>query len=204
MRRDQDWDRFRRVIAALGEAFERKLTPTLAELYWAALERFTIEEVEFAGRRAIELKVFFPKPVELISLIEGEPGDRAAIAFDQVERAVSSVGTHRDVVFDDPVIHRVITSMGGWEAYGCLPDGEKDRTWRRKEFERLYQTHSRTDGEPVLVLSGSMAGQTITSAPAWIGEPERIVAWRRALGIEQAAPEAEMLRAIVPAKEAAQ
>ena len=66
----------------------------------------------------------------------GEPDDLALRALHRVEKAMGDVGAYYSPIFDDPVIHHAIVSVGGWEAI-CLMD-LKDWKFVRKEFERVY------------------------------------------------------------------
>ena len=61
----QDEKRFKAVIATLAEAFDRKLSEQLPEIYWQALEDLTIEDLEAASARAIRELKFFPRPADL-------------------------------------------------------------------------------------------------------------------------------------------
>jgi hypothetical protein len=47
------------------------------------------------------------------------------------------VGTYQDVVFDDPIIHRVIEDMGGWISFG----NKREDEWPfvQNHFENRYR-----------------------------------------------------------------
>lgn len=61
---------------------------------------------------------FCPKPADIVRMLGGTSIDSAKVAWSKVERAMRSLGTNSDVVFDDPLIHRVVSDMGGWIRLG--------------------------------------------------------------------------------------
>ncbi len=86
-------------------------------MWWKALERFDIEQVEKAMAESIQNPdsgQFMPKPADLIRVLEGTRTDRALIAWGKALDAMQRVGAYQSVVFDDPVIHAVIEDLGGW------------------------------------------------------------------------------------------
>jgi len=61
----------------------------------------------------------------------------AALAYDKVIKVFWDVGVYGSPKFDDPLIHAVIESLGGWVAFCKTPTDELK--WWRKDFERKYQ-----------------------------------------------------------------
>lgn len=80
---------------------------------------------------------FMPKPADVVKLLQGSSQDGALVAWAKVDRAVRQVGTYSTVVFDDPIIHRVVQDMGGWVALG--DKREKEWPFVAKEFENRYR-----------------------------------------------------------------
>ena len=64
-------------------------------------------------------------------------GRRLAGRHLKVDAAIRRVGTYSDVVFDDPIIHRVISDMGGWIAFGVIDD--KEWPFTGNQFKTRYQ-----------------------------------------------------------------
>lgn len=99
-------------------AFYRQDLSTFAlNVWWAACERYSIEQVRQAlTAHALdpERGPFAPKPADLVRQLSGTATDRAMIAWGKVMGAISSVGAYSDVVFDDPAIHAVVEDLGGW------------------------------------------------------------------------------------------
>lgn len=187
MNRVSDWNQFLTGMKVLCETFQREPSELLVLAYWKALDHLSIEEFERAVIKAVGSLRFFPKPVELRELVRGDAGAEAALAWDRVERAMSSFGTYRSVQFDDPAIHLAIESMGGWVSFGTRePDGED---WHRKEFERLYrialdriERAGLDRARPPLVLAGLYELQGQESPPRQVGDLTAIEEWTRAAG----------------------
>ena len=66
------------------------------------------------------------------------------VAVARLEDAMQRVGAYRSVVFDDPIIHLVVSRMGGWPKLCAITDDEWK--FRRRDFERLYDAAVR---EPI-------------------------------------------------------
>lgn len=123
----EDRARFFEVIVAAAEIYGRQLSAAGLMLYWQALLRYDIAAVEAAVSRHIndpDAGQYMPKPADIVKQVDGGTEDRALIAFTKVERAVRSVGVYRTVVFDDPLIHAVVSDMGGWLKLCSVTDDE--------------------------------------------------------------------------------
>lgn len=118
--------------------------------YKGALDAFTDDQVERAILEAARSKKFFPKPVEIVELIQGNGEDKALGAWEQLQQAVSRAGAYQSVLFEDPKISRVIKILGGWETVCMWPMDEMQ--FRRHEFLQAYK--SLGDGGPPEVLAG--------------------------------------------------
>jgi hypothetical protein len=70
-------------------------------------------------------------------MMTGSSQDSAFSAWTKVDKAVRQVGPYESVVFDDPLIHKVLHDMGGWLLL-CEKD---DDAWPfvAKEFETRYR-----------------------------------------------------------------
>ena len=83
---------------------------------------------------------FAPKPSDLIKMLTGSTVDSAQVAWSKVDWAVRSVGPGRSVVFDDPLIHRVLSDMGGWVLLGYVTNDEWP--FKSNEFQSRYRGYS--------------------------------------------------------------
>jgi hypothetical protein len=115
---DKERKRFLTLLTGVAAYYEKTLPVTVIELYWQGLCQFELEDIEKAmwahAQSTDEAGRWMPKVADLKQKLEGRTQDKASIAWAKVDQAVRMVGPHRDVVFDDPIIHRVLSDMGGW------------------------------------------------------------------------------------------
>jgi hypothetical protein len=89
---------------------------------------------------------WMPKPADIVKMLGGSTLDTALLAWSKVDKAVRTVGTYQTVVFDDPLIHRVLQDMGGWVPLGTKTDDE----WPfvAKEFQNRYRGYAMRSERP--------------------------------------------------------
>lgn len=151
-----DKKRFATLLSGVADYYGKELSNGVISLYWQGLQQYDIEAVEKAlwdHTQNPDNGQFMPKIADLTRAMQGRTQDQAAIAWSKVDAAVRRVGTYQDVVFDDPIIHRVIADMGGWIWFGNQVEDE----WPfvAKNFESRYRGY-RLRGEapeyqPVLI-----------------------------------------------------
>lgn len=161
-------------------AFYRQDSSTFAvKVWWQAMQPFDFTAVaEALNRHCVnpDAGQFMPKPADVVKMLQGSTQDAALAAWAKVDRAVRTVGTYRSVVFDDPLIHRVLTEMGGWIEVGRKTEDE----WPfvRNEFVNRYRGYRMRsevpDYPPHLIgmseAQNSKAGFQI-EAPLLLGNP---------------------------------
>lgn len=143
LRDPDDRKPFRTMLEALAALYTRELSAGVLALYWNALQAYDLGSVRAAFDRHVknpDTGQFFPKPADVVRMLEGTTVDAAAHAWAKVERAMRSVGGHVDVVFDDATIHRVVEDMGGWPKL-CMTL-ETDLPFRAKDFQTLYRSYA--------------------------------------------------------------
>ncbi len=132
-------------LAILAESLQREITDATVHAYTLGLGDTTTTQLQAATQRALQTCDRFPSVAELRQLVTTggmDYADRALLAFDAVERAVSHVGAYKTVDFDDVAINAAIRSLGGWERICDIPCAEFDTHFRR-EFMKTYQTYAR-------------------------------------------------------------
>ncbi len=139
----RDFDEFRELMNAVYAFYGKDISPFALDVWWKALLRFDIGAI----RNALSLHCqdpdrgqWLPKPADVVRLLDGGSGDRSLQAWSKVERAIRQVGPWQSVVFDDPVIHAVITDMGGWIQLCQVTDDELP--FRANEFRKRYQGYA--------------------------------------------------------------
>ena len=102
--------------------------------YLQALSALTVDQIETACGIAARTLRWFPKPSELLELIQGNPNQRAERAWEMVCHAIDRYGAYESVQFTDPAISRAINRIGGWVSV-CY----RTEKWVRKEFLESYK-----------------------------------------------------------------
>ncbi len=137
---EQDFDEFSRLLNTLSEYFRKPMSPGVMGIYWQGLRDLELTELRAALNAHVQnpdVGQFMPTIADIRRMVGGTTQDSALVAWSKVDRAVRVVGTYADVIFDDPIIHRVIRDMGGWIAIG----GKSEDEWPfvAKEFETRYR-----------------------------------------------------------------
>ena len=136
---DRDKEKFAILMTGLSEIYNYDLSVAAIEIWFQSLKHYDIEAIS----RAISVYIsspdasgFMPKPGQIIKLIAGTSRDSSYIAWTKVDNAVRRIGNYQTVVFDDPIIHRVISDMGGW----CMLCSKEDEEWPyvANEFQARY------------------------------------------------------------------
>lgn len=144
----QDHDTFAKMLLAVGELYGKQVSPTTISLYFKSLIEYDIKDIG----RAFNLHVknpdngqFFPKPADLVRMLEGNTENQGMLAWVKVREAIGMAGPWRSVTFDDPIIHLVLFDMGGWPKLCDMTADEEP--FVAKEFEKRYRAY-RVKGRP--------------------------------------------------------
>lgn len=175
--------RFQEVFSVIAELYDKNPSTFLFDIWFNALERFEIDSIERAFNihaQTPETGRFMPKPADIIQIIEGSSKDVAYSAWTKIKKAVGMVGSYQTVVFDDPIIHRVLQDMGGWIRICSLP--EKDLPFSKNEFLNRYKGFKQQGETPEYPpkLIGITEGENRVGGftdqipePVLIGNPEQ-------------------------------
>ena len=156
-----------------------KLLPEQGDIYMALLSDLNENEFILGINSMLRERVFtnFPSPAEIRKYCLGTRDEdleiRCAEARIKLKKAVNSVGTYNSVVFDDPVIHLVVQSFGGWIKLGTLEFDEYEKLLKW-EFPKLYKAYAvRKNKEIPLVLPGRNGSEEVL----YIGDRARAERW---------------------------
>jgi hypothetical protein len=142
--------RFASLLTALADYYKYEVSKAVAGLYWEGLKQYDYEAIEQAcwahTQVPDESGRWFPKITDLRKFLEGSTQDQGALAWSRVDSAIRTRGTWDDVVFDDPIIHRVVADMGGWILLGSKDD--KEWPFIAKEFQQRYRSFRQRGGVP--------------------------------------------------------
>lgn len=130
---------FKEYMAILATVFHTELTTSLIKIYWEAMRSYTDEQFAQACDTYIKTGRFFPKPVELIELIEG---DKSQIAAEAWETVLKGLRDSKNVAFS-PEITKAVNLLGGAEYLGSM--NNRDLEFKRNQFMEIYQSVSVTE-----------------------------------------------------------
>lgn len=176
-----DKQEFAVIMKATFEYYRVGVTSAAMDIYWNGLLRYEISDI----RRALNLHIqnpdsgqFMPKVADVVKHLEGTTNTEAMLAWSKVEKAIRCIGTMQTVIFDDPLIHVVLSDMGGWIRMGTITTDEIP--FVAKEFEKRYQGYRMKGGVsvwPRMLVGTSQAENERNGlkcdAPVMIGDPER-------------------------------
>jgi hypothetical protein len=178
---DNDQVKFVTILTGIADYYGKTLAQGVIELYWQGLRQYDIGAVEKAlweHTQNPDNGQFMPKIADVTRNLQGRTQDQASIAWSKVDAAVRKIGTYRDVVFDDGIIHRVLSDMGGWIGLGMKT--EDDWPFVAREFENRYRGY-KMRGEfpeyPPLMLGIANAQNAMSGMsgqePVLIGSAEK-------------------------------
>lgn len=176
----QDAGRFTTLVSNVYAFYRQDFSEFAGKVWWSAMLPFDIDAVQEAFNRHCvnpDAGQYLPKPADVVRMLQGSTQDSALLAWAKVDRAVRTVGTYRSVVFDDALIHRVITEMGGWIELGRKT--EKEWPFQGNEFVsryRGYRMRSECPDYPSHLIGMTEAQNAKAGfafeAPVLLGSPE--------------------------------
>lgn len=148
-------------------------------VWWEACRPFDLPAIQRAlNAHAVNPDVgqFLPKPADVVKGLQGGTQDQANRAWSKLDSAVRSVGTYRDVVFDDALIHACVSDMGGWMLLGQKT--EEEWPFLHNEFVNRYRGYAmrgeRPEYPPLLIgIAGAhnRNENRQTDPPVLLGDP---------------------------------
>lgn len=129
------------MLLGLAEIYNRTLSEASVTLYYNALKQYDFEDVNNAINIIVRQSRFMPSISEIIDIIENKqtPDALAEQAYNKLIRARKEVGAYASIVFDDPIIHRIIEQHGGWPAVCAMTKDDEQFTAFKKNFIQEYK-----------------------------------------------------------------
>lgn len=188
-----DLKAFEKIMTSLNELYgdpSKQISDLKMELYYKALSDLSIEQLNDAVNILCQTKTIktWPLPAEIRQAVEGNPQDKAQVAFDKLITAVRSIGSYQTVIFDDPAIHAFVQSYGGWEE--ICDKTVDDWKYMRNEFIRGYNGFTGRTDVP-LQLTGihdavnRAKGWSHRIPPSIIGDRAKALAWTEQLALSR-------------------
>ena len=134
---------FKRFVDYYGT---EKLSKEKQEIYFLALKDLSKEEFQTGFIRIVKDRKYtnFPSIAEIrkysLWLKEQDVETRIHIAKEKLKAAIKVYGAYQTVGFDDPNIHAVIDSLGGWLQV-CTMDMEDLDKFITFEFKKVYKAY---------------------------------------------------------------
>jgi hypothetical protein len=172
---------FAALLTGVHDFYGKDASTFALSVWWEAMLPYDFDAVKDALNRHCvnpDTGQFMPKPADVAKMLSGSTVDSAMVAWSKVDRAIREVGTYRSIAFDDPLIHRVLTDMGGWVQIGAKSGDE----WPfvRNEFVTRYRGYRMRSEIPVCVpvligiceATNNRAGFA-SDSPVLVGNPSR-------------------------------
>lgn len=139
----EEMPEFVELLTALSLSYGQSLNEFAIERYWQTLEPFEFAEVKKAlyacTTQNPDKGHFMPQATEVLRYIQGSTETQALQAWNQVLKIIKSIGSYDSLIFDDPILHRVIDDLGGWV---CLCETTLDELkFKGNEFKKLYAAY---------------------------------------------------------------
>lgn len=148
------------LLESISEIYQTKksITETTILLWFNSLEKYDIETV----KQAISMHVqntengqFYPKPADILRIIEGSADDKASIAWQALDKAVRTISPHNSINIEDPLTAVIVDRFGGWMKL-C---NKTETEW--KYIENSFKTlHKSLSQRPITPIKTRFLGLT--------------------------------------------
>lgn len=160
-----------------GKAFGKNQV----EIYRTLLEDIPESKFITGINNMLRERVFsnLPMPAEIREYSLGLKEDEMMVRINRAKlllnKGISKAGIYNDVVFEDPVIHLCVDSIGGWINF-CKKSSKEVEDWLKWDFPKLYRSFStRKQTTLSLVLEGK--GDKDLKEVCYIGDKEKYLKW---------------------------
>jgi len=176
-----DFGQFQALLSDIFAFYRQDYSGFAGRVWWQAMQPFDFKAVSEAFSKHCvnpDTGQYMPKPADVVKMLEGSTQDAGLVAWSKVDQAVRRVGPYSSVVFDDAIIHRVLTEMGGWLELCSKTDD--DWPFLRNEFVNRYRGYKMRNEVPehLPVMIGIAEAQNTKNgfkshSPALLGNPEK-------------------------------
>lgn len=130
---DKDREKFANILAATAEIYGEQLSELRGELFFNALKDYPIETIRDAFNIHVRQSVFFPKPADIIRIVEnGTAEERARLIWGALIKCLENHAYWDSVEFPEEVGELIDQLFGGWIKLSELTyEGLK---WAEKRF----------------------------------------------------------------------
>lgn len=169
---NEEMPEFVELLTALSLSYGKSLNEFAIERYWETLKPFSFSDVKQAlyccTTQNPDKGQFMPEATEILRYMTDSTEVQALKAWLLVVKIVERVGSYNSLVFDDPILHRVIDEMGGWRKL-CESTLDEMR-YKGQEFKKLYVAYSI---HPPSEYPKKLQGTDSSQPPVLIGDVEK-------------------------------
>jgi hypothetical protein len=179
--READKPEFSQLIADVYKFYRAEVSTFALSVWWTSMAQYDFAAVrEALGRHTMnpDTGQFLPKPADVVKMLAGTTQDTALVAWTMLEKAIRQVGPYQSVCFDDALVNRVVTDMGGWIEFGKVLEDELP--FKRNEFVTRYRAFKMRSERPEypakligIAESENGANLKVIAPPVLIGNQER-------------------------------
>lgn len=132
-------------LTVLAEIYGRPVSEALGVVYFEALREYALADVIRALRCHVkhpEQGRFFPKPADLIAMIDGDTNSQALEAYQVLDDALLQYGVYRSVRFEDAALAATVKALGGWIEIEARWKDREQEPYLRADFCKLYRVYT--------------------------------------------------------------
>jgi len=138
------------IVSAVYSFYGKTTSDMIVDFWIAGLAEYDLESIKNAFTTHMKTPPqgrFLPKLADITDILKGDSQDRSLVAWAKFDRTLRTIGSYQSIIFDDPIIHLIISDMGGW----CSFDSKTEDEWPfvRNEFINRYKAYSKMNKLPM-------------------------------------------------------
>lgn len=171
-------------ISIIEEVTQKSFTDKQLEIYKMMLNE--IEDIKFLEgiKSMLKSRVYssLPQVAEIMQYCLGTKEEDLTIEITKagydIKKAISQIGTHKSVVFDNYIIHLVVRDLGGWSSLGKMKVDELDKIikWELPNLYKVYKGE-KNKNIPLLLNGRSFSWENKDNQISYFGDKEKIDKW---------------------------
>ena len=149
---------FKDAMTLLGTIFDKEVLSTVIKVYWQVLSPYTDDQFHKAVEAHMRVGKFFPRPADLIELIEGTS---QANAHEEWGEVMKQLRDSTNATFDKPTA-RAVNTIGGVAYLATM--NYRDLEFKKKDFIDVYE--SLDDSDPTPRIESGQSQEHLSTAAA--------------------------------------
>jgi hypothetical protein len=140
-----DLGQFTAELTVLAEVYSKSVSEAMGAVYFEALKDYALSDVIRGLRCHLkhpEQGRWFPKPADVIALIDGDTNSQALEAYQVLDDALIQHGVYRSVRFADAALAATVKALGGWVEIEARWKDREQEPYLRADFCKLYRVYT--------------------------------------------------------------